>query len=365
MNLRSTDYLLTRFAHAIPGAMKFLGDIETDLLGYRLASIPIDRPVFITGLARSGTTLLLNLLAELPDVATHRYSDFPFLFAPVAWNRLQDRMGKGGPPVERPHRDRIRITRDSPEAFEEPIWTHFFSAIHDPGAVHRLTAANRRARFDAFFRQHLRKVLLLRGGKRYVSKGNYNVTRIEYLADMLPGARFVIPVRHPVAQVESLMRQHRLFSEYDAHDPRVARYLRAAGHYEFGPQRVPVIIDLEDARRIADAWSEGDNALGYAVMWRSVYAHVHALRRRNPRLAERMALVRYEDLCRDPGAGLRGITRFCELDGDIEALLRRAPRISPRGPDPFRLSPEQCARIWDETAAVAKRIGYERGSAGA
>jgi hypothetical protein len=228
-----------------------------------------------------------------------------------------------------------------------------------------LTAANRRARFDAFFRQHLRKVLLLRGGKRYVSKGNYNVTRIEYLADMLPGARFVIPVRHPVAQVESLMRQHRLFSEYDAHDPRVARYLRAAGHYEFGPQRVPVIIDLEDARRIADAWSEGDNALGYAVMWRSVYAHVHALRRRNPRLAERMALVRYEDLCRDPGAGLRGITRFCELDGDIEALLRRAPRISPRGPDPFRLSPEQCARIWDETAAVAKRIGYERGSAGA
>jgi hypothetical protein len=365
MNLRSTDYLLTRFAHAIPGAMKFLGDIETDLLGYRLASIPIDRPVFITGLARSGTTLLLNLLAELPEVATHRYSDFPFLFAPVAWNRLQDRMGKGEPPVERPHRDRIRITRDSPEAFEQPIWAHFFAASHDPGALNRLTAAHRRPQFDSFFRQHLRKVLLLRGGKRYVSKGNYNVTRIEYLADMLPGARFVIPVRHPVAQVESLARQHRLFCEYDARDPRVARYLRAAGHYEFGPQRLPVNIDLDDARRIADAWSEGDDALGYAVMWRSVYSHVHALREGNPRLAARLLFVRYEDLCREPGAELRDIVRFCELDGDIEALLARAPKLAPRGPDPFRLSPEQRTRVWDETAAAAKSLGYESASPGA
>jgi Sulfotransferase family len=365
MNLRSTDYLLTRFAHAMPGAMKLLGDIETDILGYRLAAIPIDRPVFITGLARSGTTLLLNLLAELPGVATHRYSDFPFLFAPVAWNRLQDRMAKDEPPVERPHRDRIRITKDSPEAFEEPIWSHFFAASHDPRALHRLTASDRRPRFDAFFRQHLRKVLLLRGGKRYVSKGNYNVTRIEYLADMLPNARFVIPVRNPVAQVESLMRQHRLFSEYDAQDPRVARYLEAAGHYEFGPQRVPVVIDLEDARRIARAWSKGDDALGYAAMWRSVYAHVHALRQRNPRLAARMAFLRYEDLCRDPAAELGAIARFCELKGDIDALLRSAPAVSPRGPDPYRLSREQRARVWEETAAAAQLFGYEPGSPGA
>lgn len=358
MNLRSTDYLLTRFAHAVPDAMKLLGDIETDLLGDRLEAIPIDRPVFISGLARSGTTLLLTLFARMPQVATHRYSDFPFLFTPVSWNRLQDLMGKAGPAVERAHRDRIKITRDSPEAFEEPIWVHFFPEIHDPDAVHRLTATDRQPRFDAFFRQHLRKVLLLRGGNRYVSKGNYNVTRLEYLADLLPDARFVIPVRHPAAQVESLMRQHRLFSEYSARDGRVAEYLRATGHFEFGPQRVPVNLGAEDARDIAEAWSAGEEELGYAVMWRSIYSHVRALQRVDNHLGGRIEFVRYEDICQDTEGTLRRIARFCELEEGVDDLLAGMPEVSPRKPDSFQLSQQQRARVWEATADTAESLGY-------
>ena len=361
MNLRSADYFLTRFAHSMPGQMKLLGDIETDWLGDRLQAISIDRPVFICGLARSGTTLLLNLFAQLPGVATHRYSDFPFLFVPIAWNRLQGHMGKSSPAVERPHRDRIKITKDSPEAFEEPIWAYFFPAVHDPRALHRLTAAERQPRFDAFFLDHLRKMLLLRGGNRYVSKGNYNVTRIEYLADLLPDARFVVPIRHPVAHVESLMRQHKLFSEYSARDGRVAEYLRAAGHFEFGPQRVPVNIDRKDARQIADAWSAGEDDLGYAVMWRSIYSHVSALMRMHDDLDKRIALIRYEDLCQDTDGALRRLARFCELDEGIDALLARMPEVSPREPDAFQLSEQQRARIWDATAETAQSFGYVSG----
>lgn len=358
MNLRSADYLLTRFAQALPGQMKLLGDIETDLLGDRLDAITIDRPVFIAGLARSGTTLLLNLLAKLPQVATHRYRDFPFLFVPVAWNRLQGRMGRSSAPVERAHRDRIKITKDSPEAFEEPIWAYFFPTIHDPNALHRLTAADRQPRFDAFYLQHLRKLLLLRRGRRYVSKGNYNVTRIEYLADLLPDARFVVPVRHPVAQVESLMRQHRLFMEYSERDNRVPQYLRAAGHFEFGPQRVPVNIDLEHARRIGMAWSRGEDELGYAWMWRSIYSHVAALRCANERLAQRIEFVRYETLCADPEGELRHIARFCDFRRNFDALLARMPEVSPPKPDSFRLSPRQRARVWSAAGETAESLGY-------
>ena len=174
-------------------------------------------------------------------------------------------------------------------------------------------------------------MLLLRGGNRYVSKGNYNVTRIEYLADLLPDARFVVPVRHPVAHVESLMRQHELFSEYSARDGRVAEYLRAAGHFEFGPQRVPVNIDPQDARQIADAWSAGEDDLGYAVMWRSVYSHVSGLMRMRDDLATRIALIRYEDLCEDTDGALRRLARFCELDEGIDALLERMPEVVAAG----------------------------------
>ncbi len=358
MNLQSADYFLTRFAQALPGAMKLLGDIETDFLGDRVAAISIDRPVFIAGLARSGTTLLLNLFAELPRVATHRYRDFPFLFVPVAWNRLQGRMGRDSPPVERAHQDRIKITKDSPEAFEEPIWSHFFPAIHDPHALHLLTAADRRPRFDAFFTQHLRKVLLLRGGTRYVSKSNYNVTRIEYLADLFPQARFVVPVRHPVEHVESLMRQHRLFSDYNARDGRVAQYLRAAGHFEFGPQRVPVNINLEDAGQIAEAWSAGMDDLGYAVMWRSIYAHVSSHKRADSPLGGRIAFVRYEDLCQDAAGTLRSLARFCELEEGVDSLLAKLPEVSARKSDSNGLSAQQRKTIWDATAGTAETLGY-------
>ena len=362
MNLRSSDYFLTRLAHALPGPIRILGDIESDLLASQLEACTLDRPVFITGLARSGTTLLLNLFANIPGVATHRYIDFPFLFVPVAWNWVQDRLGKSGDPVERPHRDRIKITRDSPEAFEEPLWAHFFPWVHVPGEMHRLTAADRQPQFDDYFLQHLRKVLMLRGGNRYVSKGNYNVTRIEYLADLLPDARFVIPVRHPITHVESLMKQHELFTEYSARDTRVPHYMRTAGHFEFGPQRVPVNMDPDHARLIAEAWSRDEHHLGYALMWRSIYAHVGALGR-EPQFANRIEFVRYEDLCSDPAVTLRRLAQFCEFEDGIDAVLATLPEVSARKLASCLLSSSMAASVWEVTAETARSFGYTCGDA--
>src|SRR5690606_8102595 len=123
----------------------------------------------------------------------------------------------------------------------------------DPGASHVLTPEHANPEFDAFFAEHVRKILLVRGKPRYVSKGNYNVARLAYLARLFPDARFVIPVRHPVTHVESLVRQHALFSGYSRDDARVPEYLRAAGHYEFGPQRVPINVDAATTRCVLDA----------------------------------------------------------------------------------------------------------------
>ena len=232
------------------------------------------------------------------------------------------------PPVERPHQDRIQITRHSPEAFEEPLWAHFFDGIHDPEALHRLTALDRRPEFDEFFLEHLRKVLMLRDGSRYVSKGNYNVTRIEYLADLLPDARFLVPVRHPVAQVESLVRQHRLFSEYSATDPRVPEYLRAAGHFEFGPQRVPVNLDRRVGRRIAKSWQAGEDAIGYAFLWNSVYSYGRRLERQDE-LGARIEFVRYEEFCSDARRMLRRIADLCNFKEGVRRAARRPARHLP------------------------------------
>src|SRR5690606_25057435 len=45
-----------------------LGNLETRLVGGALAETAIDRPIYVCGLARSGTTILLETLAAHPDV---------------------------------------------------------------------------------------------------------------------------------------------------------------------------------------------------------------------------------------------------------------------------------------------------------
>src|SRR3546814_8123113 len=52
--------------------------------------IGIDRPIFIAGLARAGTTILLESLERHPVTVTHRYRDFPMVLTPVFWNRSEE-----------------------------------------------------------------------------------------------------------------------------------------------------------------------------------------------------------------------------------------------------------------------------------
>ena len=357
MKIDSTDFLLTRISHQNAGLMKWLGDLETRWLGERLSALEIREPLFITGLARAGTTLLLETLTKADGVATHRYKDFPLVMTPYAWNRFTDRFTTARAPVERPHKDRIKITTESPEAFEEPIWQHFFPFVHADNRVHVIGADAESPDFEAFFRANLKKILLLRNGTRYLSKGNYNVTRLEYLARIFPDARFIIPVRHPYTHVHSLVRQHQLFCDYARQDARVPEYLRAVGHYEFGPQRVPVTFSLASGERIGAAWRSGDEYRGYAIQWAQVYGHVDALRRADGALRERIAVLRYEDLCADPAGSFHELLRFAHLSSTpaFEDAVRQVRASGHRTAD----LPEASRRaVWEETAGVAAGFGY-------
>jgi Sulfotransferase family len=357
VNLSRTDYWLARLAHAGAGLFESVGNVESSILRRRLDATPLEAPIFVCGLARSGTTILLQELSQLPNVATHRYRDFPFLMTPWIWSRLLDWGGGGAerPATERPHQDRIRISAESPEAFEEPLWQFFFPQLHAAEILHRLTGERRSAEFDAFFRDHIRKILLLRGGRRYLSKGNYNAVRIEYLAALFPDARFVIPIRHPLTHVQSLVRQHALFTAYAQRDPRVPHYLRAAGHYEFGPQRMPIRLTHEAGDRIRNAWHRGDDATGYAIQWAEVYGFVHALLESSDDLAARTSVIRYEDFCDHPAEVMAAVCRHAQLDAcatNSFAHIVASPHDSLDLPHNFRET------VWREAGSVANHFGY-------
>ena len=151
MMLRSRDFLLATMSRRLEPLLRDLSKLEMRLFAKNLRETAIDRPVFVMGLARSGTTMLLTLLSKAHGVATHRYRDFTFLTFPILWNRFQSLSRGQDEPVERPHGDRIHITRDSPEAFEEPIWQAFFPWTHDESRCHILDSGVDALEFEAFF----------------------------------------------------------------------------------------------------------------------------------------------------------------------------------------------------------------------
>jgi len=360
MILRDQDFRLVTLSQRLGGLNKVLADLETDFVAQRLESVAIDRPVFLTGLARSGTTILLTLLSQADGVATHRYRDFPFLEIPFLWNWFQDRFAtRSTSPQERIHADRITITPDSPEAFEEPLWQSHFDWLHDPRRIHVLDETVSRPDFEDAFCTHLRKILALRGGERYLSKGNYNVTRIKYLAKLFPDARFVIPIREPVSHVHSLVQQHRRFSRLAREDARVPHYLRAAGHYEFGAQRVPINVCAADVGHVEAAWRDGDDYRGYARQWATLYRYVDELRSSRCDLAERITIIRYEDLCRDPQHALGKLLAATSLTDDSGCVRAAAESVAAPAAERFKsVTAVERRAVRAEVSAVAPVYGY-------
>lgn len=339
--------------------MRRLADLETRVLGERLSAVDTARPVWICGMARAGSTVLLECLADGTTFATHRYSDYPWLWTPYWWNHLHARLPlPKRPPRERAHRDRLLVGPDSPEAFEEVFWMHFFPGRHDPAVDQVIAAELDHAAFDRFLDAHMRKLIAVRGARRYLAKANEQLPRLGYLARRYPQARFVVPVRDPVAQVASLLKQDRLFTRLAGEDPEVARHLLRAGHVEFGPgKRALNVGDAAATQAIADCFAQGRVAEGYARQWAMQYGHALDRLDADPTLREACLWVGYEALCANPEDGLRRIGRHVGLDeaGIERRVARHAPRLSvPDYPLPF--SAVEVERLRALTDPVRRRI---------
>jgi hypothetical protein len=346
-------YASARIAARSRRLLLALARLEARLLRADLDDIAIVSPVYIAGLPRAGSTILLEVLASHPDVATHRYLDFPFVHIPYLWHTALGVLPRRtAVPYERPHGDGIRIAPESPEAMEEMLWMAFFPHLHDPSRSSVLDERTAHPAFECFYRDHIRTLLLARRRTRYVAKGHYNVSRLGYLHTLFPDARFVIPIREPVAHVQSLMRQHENFLEQTARDPRIRHVLRIAGHFEFGPD--VRLINTGDGASAAPRL----DARAWARYWNSLYRHVHETLSANPWLKEAALIVRHERLRATPTDILRQVLEFCQLPDPPALTARWAPRIAE--PDPGRLETAGVDRetILHETREARELLGY-------
>jgi hypothetical protein len=350
--------LLGNLVHRHRGFFLRLGRLESSLLGAVLSRVPLRMPVYVCGLARAGSTLLHEVVASYPRVATHRLKDYPMVFTPYWWRQATAGL-RPGPPRERSHRDGVMITTESPTALEEMVWMAFFPRCHDPSVSNLLGATDSHPAFESFYRNHVRKLLLAEGATRYVAKANYHVSRLAYLARLFPDARFLIPVRSPAAHVASLMRQHQRFSQGQRRHRRALAYMQRSGHFEFGLDRRPLnLADTEQTRQILRAWAAGDEVRGLALSWNEVYGHLADLLASDAGVRAAALVARFESLCHSPSETLRAVFSHCALPDPENVIAHHARRI--RSPDYYAspLSHADLRTIDEITAATAKRWGY-------
>ncbi len=212
-------------------------------------SVPAaDRPIFITSLARGGTTAFLNAMHAMPEVATHLYRDMPFLTAPTLWNRLAGGEKRQVDRHERAHGDGLEIDLDAPEAFEEIIWKMYWPQKYHSGIDLWRPDHDRMPKAEHFMRHHIDKVVQARrrqkrpDARSYCSKNNANIGRIPFLRAAFPEGKIIIVVRQPTSHAKSLLRQHKNFLRLHAEDAFVQRYMRDIGHFEFGELHKPILF---------------------------------------------------------------------------------------------------------------------------
>ncbi|MGI9501135.1 MAG: sulfotransferase [Geminicoccaceae bacterium] len=341
-----------------------LGNLESRLLRDELDKFRIEAPIYVAGLARSGSTFLLEALAGHDETVTHRYKDFPPVFTPYWWNRFLGFMPKkDAAPAERAHKDGIKITEDSPEAFEEALWMAFHPKLHDPGANAMLGRDHTDAVFEGFYKDHIKKLLAVRSGKRYLSKGNYNLTRLAFLQTIFEDARFVLPIRAPAWHIASLIKQHRLFKDGLANNRKALDHMRRVGHFEFGPDRRPINADDDRASEaIRELWERGEEVEGQARYWAHLHGKIADQLETDARLREAVLIVGYEGLCTEPEPMIRQLFDHCRLSIDEDSVKSLAAKVQFPAYYQPKFSDAERMMIDEITGPVAERFALLAGT---
>jgi hypothetical protein len=319
------DRALHRLALARPGLQLGMAELEDDLFRKQLARVPDGGEVFVTGLPRAGTTLVLELLHATGEFASFTYRQMPFVLAPLLWNRIVGPFRRQATASERAHGDGMSVSYDSPEAFEEVIWlAHLRDAYVREDRLLPLTEEHLDDEFVAAFRSLVRKCRLLGWADlddgpapRYLAKNNANASRLPLLGRLCPDARVVLPFRHPLAHVGSLMKQHALFCARHDDDAFGRHYMQWLGHFEFGRVLRPFDYDgwLDTEDRSPDAGP------GFWLhYWRATYQQALAS------ADERVLFVDFDALLQDGRPTLERIASHLALR-DPGALIDGADRL--------------------------------------
>lgn len=316
--------LLERVLHHLALGQPYLSeasfDLEQALAAKSGADVIAGRHIFVSGLARAGTTALMRALYQTGQFRSLTYRDMPFVLMPTLWRSLSGRFQKTGEAQERAHGDALRVDFDSPEAFEEVFWRVFAGETY----LHKdcLTPHDPDSALIERFQRYV--AAILDGQPRlYLSKNNNSILRLAAIRKAFPRALILVPFRNPLHQAASLRGQHARFCALQNTDKFALAYMTWLGHHEFGLTHRPFVF--EPSERGALARQKQSSIEYWLSLWIHAYRHVLA------RAPSDAMFVCYEDLCAHPTQILDAIiecaglhSRFPEIGQSIVPAQRTA-----------------------------------------
>ncbi|ABM71014.1 sulfotransferase [Prochlorococcus marinus] len=258
--------------HKFALSSQFMREVTFDVESTNISSASkTGNHIFITGLARAGTTILLNAIYKSNLFASLTYSDMPFVLAPNLWSKISFNK-RHSEFKERAHGDGIKVSTESPEAFEEVFWKTFAKEEYEE--------------LEDKFRVCVGNIVHKYKKKRYLSKNNQNIKRVKLINSIFSKSKILIPFRDPIQHGYSLLTQHKRFIEESKKDKFISKYMKWIGHTEFGPNYAPIYneninfdIDLD-----INHWIE---------QWYLTYHNAYKFLKNN----QNVHFISYEKLC--------------------------------------------------------------------
>ncbi|MEN9385832.1 MAG: hypothetical protein RLZZ185_573 [Bacteroidota bacterium] len=267
--------------------------------------------IFISGLARSGTTSLLNHLVNAQVGQSLSYQELPFLFMPnlsATWRTKKT----ASVPMERAHGDQILINEDSPEAIDEIFWK---SQLTNSYIKERQLELHELSEEDIIEYKHFIQLHLVKSGREiYLTKNNNSILRLNSLANQsILSTRFIFTIREPYSHARSLWKQHIQFAKIHQNDAFSRAYFNSLGHHEFGLNLKS--FDLGNKELNAQLNTLNPMELDYwLVSWLNYYQHLFS------QFSDKWLLVDFQDLCSYPNELMNTITKIWELPSSFSPI---------------------------------------------
>ncbi|MCF8229059.1 MAG: sulfotransferase [Bacteroidales bacterium] len=258
--------------------------------------------VIISGLARAGTTSLMNDLSRIDDFVSLSYANMPFLMCPNLWAKFYK--PKTNHLKERSHKDGIMIGLNSNEALEE----YFFKVKADDSYIqetHLLEYNIKEEDYSDYL--DYQNIVKLDNKKIYLAKNNNFILRYKSMRAFNEDFLMVILYRDPLTHAASLLEKQRYYSSLQKEDAFVLEYMNWLAHHEFGLNQKPFVFS--DSK---DFLNTDKNSINFWLeSWINYYRYVLTLQHPNT------ILINYNAYCENPEEVIRTIVKKTGIQTSI------------------------------------------------